>query len=124
MKSLKLDQDSVNINIPIMNISVYSSTLNQWVVFFVIYFIWQIGTSFEKNIAEDHRKTDTIFLSWWAILPTENLKWFSDILRELGYTKKTEIISQIEQSSTTVSGEEYSKIQNIGLAKVILILFL
>ncbi len=66
---------------------------------------WQIGTSFEKNIAEDHRKTDTIFLSWWAILPTENLKWFSDILRELGYTKKTEIISQIEQSSTTVSGE-------------------
>lgn len=66
---------------------------------------WQIWTSFGDTIAEDHRRTNTIFLSWWAILPTDNLKWFSDILRDLWYTKKIEIVSQIEQSSTTVSGE-------------------
>ena len=49
---------------------------------------------------------DRIFLSGWAILPTGTLKWFPDILRELGYTKKFEIISKIEQTNTTVvSGE-------------------
>ncbi len=66
---------------------------------------WQIGTSFSGNIAEDHRMANTIFQSGWAILPTGNLKGFSDILSGLGYTKKTEIISKIEQSSTSVSGE-------------------
>jgi len=66
---------------------------------------WQIGTSFSGNIVEDHERTNTIFLSGAPLLPTENLKSFSDILRDLGYTKKPEIISKIEQSSTTVSGE-------------------
>ncbi len=66
---------------------------------------WQIGTSFSGNIVEDHERTNTIFLSGAPLLPTENLKSFSDILRELGYTKKPEIISKIEQTSTTVSGE-------------------
>ncbi|NRH21246.1 hypothetical protein HOO68_04335 [Candidatus Gracilibacteria bacterium] len=66
---------------------------------------WQIGTSFSGNIVEDHQRTNTIFLSGAALLPTENLKSFSDILRDLGYTKKPEIISKIEQTNTTVSGE-------------------
>ncbi len=66
---------------------------------------WQIGTSFSKNIIADHKRIDTIFQSGWAILPTEGLKWFSDVLRELGYTKKSEMISKLNQSSTTVSGE-------------------
>ena len=67
---------------------------------------WQIGTSFSGNIVDDHRRMDRIFLSGWAILPTGTLKWFPDILRELGYTKKFEIISKIEQTNTTVvSGE-------------------
>lgn len=66
---------------------------------------WQIGTYFSGNIADDHKRVDTIFQSGWALLPTENLKGFSDVLRELGYTKKTEILSKMELSSTTVSGE-------------------
>ncbi len=67
---------------------------------------WQIGTSFSGNIVEDHRRTDNIFPSGWPILPTNTIKWFPDILRELGYTKKSEIISRIEQTNTTiVSGE-------------------
>ncbi len=66
---------------------------------------WQIGTSFSGNIVDDHRRVDTIFLSGGAILPTTDLKGFSDILRDLGYTKKTEILSRIDATSTTVSGE-------------------
>lgn len=67
---------------------------------------WQIGTSFSGNIVEDHRRMDNIFPSGWAILPTNTIKWFSDILRELWYTKKSEIVSRIEQTNTTiVSGE-------------------
>jgi hypothetical protein len=66
---------------------------------------WQIGTSFSGNIVDDHRRVDTIFLSGSKVLPTTDLKGFSDILRDLGYTKKTEILSRIDAISTTVSGE-------------------
>lgn len=63
---------------------------------------WQIGTSFSGNIVDDHKKTDSIFSAIGPILPSGNLKWFPDILRELGYTKKTEIISKLEQTNTTI----------------------
>lgn len=63
---------------------------------------WQIGTSFSGSIVDDHKKTESIFLEGWPILPTGNLKWFSDILRELGYTKKSEIISKLEQTNSTI----------------------
>ncbi len=66
---------------------------------------WQIGTSFSDNIIADHKRMDTIFQSGWALLPTERLKWFPDVLRELGYIKKSEMVSKLNQSSTTVSGE-------------------
>jgi ABC-type transport system substrate-binding protein len=67
---------------------------------------WQIGTSFSGSIVVDHKRTNTIFIDGPPILPTGNLKWFSDILRELGYAKKSEIISKINQTnSTIVSGE-------------------
>lgn len=66
---------------------------------------WQIGTSFSDNIISGHKRIDTIFQSGWVILPTDGLKWFSDVLREIGYTKKSEMISKLNQSSTTVSGE-------------------
>jgi ABC-type transport system substrate-binding protein len=66
---------------------------------------WQIGTSFSGNIIDDHKRVDTIFQSGSALLPTDGLKWFSDVLRELGYIKKSEMISKLNQASTTVSGE-------------------
>lgn len=66
---------------------------------------WQIGTSFDDNIIADHKRMDSIFQSGWALLPTERLKWFPDVLRELGYIKKSEMVSKLNQSSTTVSGE-------------------
>lgn len=67
---------------------------------------WQIWTYFsDTNILEDHKRVKSIFLSGWALLPTENLKGFSDVLRDIGYTKKLEILSRTEKISTTVSGE-------------------
>lgn len=66
---------------------------------------WQIGTYFSWNIIDDHRRADTIFPWGWPLLPTETLKGFPDILREIWYTKKSEILSKLEQSSTLISGE-------------------
>ncbi len=66
---------------------------------------WQIWTYFSENIIDDHKRVNSIFASGGALLPTENLKWFPDILRELGYSKKSEMISKLQQSTTTVSGE-------------------
>ena len=66
---------------------------------------WQIGTSFSWNIAEDHHKIDTIFSTGWALLPSGNLKSFPDVMREIGYIKKNEILTKAEQISTTVSSE-------------------
>ncbi|MBX9809462.1 hypothetical protein K2X92_03685, partial [Candidatus Gracilibacteria bacterium] len=66
---------------------------------------WQIGTSFSGNIAEDHKRIDTLFPTGGPLLPTGNMKAFPDILRDLGYTKKSEILTKMEQTSTLVSGE-------------------
>ncbi len=67
---------------------------------------WQIGTSFSSgNINEWHTRVDNIFWSWGALLPSGTLKWFPDLLRDLGYTKKSEMIAKLNKESTTVSGE-------------------
>ena len=66
---------------------------------------WQIGSSFDDDMVADHTRRDTIFLSGWALLPSDTLRGFADVLREMWYTKKSEILSKIESVSTTLSGE-------------------
>lgn len=66
---------------------------------------WQIATSFSDNIIEDHKRVNTIFQSGTSLLPTDALRGFSDVARELWYTKKSEMITKLDQTSTTVSGE-------------------
>jgi ABC-type transport system substrate-binding protein len=46
-------------------------------------FHWQIATSFSDNIIDDHKRVNTIFQSGSALLPTDGLRGFSDVAREL-----------------------------------------
>ncbi len=65
---------------------------------------WQIGNSLSGSIDPDHRAVISVFQTGGAILPTEGLQNFPDILRKSGYSRKSEILSLIDAESTTVTG--------------------
>jgi hypothetical protein len=46
----------------------------------------------------------SVFQTGGAILPTEGLQNFPDILRKSGYSRKSEILSLIDAESTTITG--------------------
>lgn len=46
----------------------------------------------------------SVFQTGGAILPTEGLQNFPDILRKSGYFRKSEILSLIDNESTTITG--------------------
>jgi hypothetical protein len=65
---------------------------------------WQIGTSLSGTLVTDHRAIDNIFQGEEKILPHGLLGNFSDILRKNGYTKKDELLANIEKTPTTWTG--------------------
>jgi len=65
---------------------------------------WQIGNSLSGSIDPDHRAVTSVFQTGWAILPTDQLQNFPDILRKSWYYRKSEILSLIDNESTTVTG--------------------
>jgi ABC-type transport system substrate-binding protein len=65
---------------------------------------WNIGTLLSGSIDDGHKSVSNLFWDNGDTLPTKTLGNFSDILRKAGYKKKVEILQDIENEPTSVTG--------------------
>ncbi len=65
---------------------------------------WNIGTLLSGSIDDWHKSVSNLFWDNGDTLPTKTLGNFSDILRKAGYKKKVEILQDIENEPTSVTG--------------------
>ena len=66
---------------------------------------WQIGNMLSEYKNPNTHTVNNIFNSTGKLLPTEKMKNFPDVMKELGYLKKSSLIKNLEQSGSVVSGE-------------------
>lgn len=65
---------------------------------------WNIWTLLSGSIDQGHRSVSSLFPESGDTLPTKVLGNFSDILRKAGYQKKMDILQDIENEPTTLTG--------------------
>jgi hypothetical protein len=66
---------------------------------------WQIGNAFSGMVLENHKEVQSIFNNSETTLPKEWIQNFPDMLRNEGYYRKNELISLIENQSSTWTGK-------------------